>query len=622
MTIADTGKKAILILGMHRSGTSALTRVVNLLGASLGKDLMPAAPGNNPLGFWEHRGVVAIHDEMFQSLGRSWRDLRALPQGWLDSEPAQAARKQLVDVLTVEFGETALWSIKDPRLCRILPLWHQVLSDINVSAHAVFVLRHPNEVAASLLARDGIAHAYSRLSWLEHTAEAELGSRDISRSVISYDNLLLDWRSCMKRLSEDMKRQWPVSLKAASQEVGQFLNLGARHHKSENAERRLPAMVEQLYDAFSAKADDPATDWRAIEDATESYVKYADTFLDGIDAVAMNLSSALVQIDHKNVEISHLSSRLDSLFRSAEENNSRTYLHNGLTSNGLLNDVAKIYWRGADENYSEERAVCVNHDGMRQLTWLRFELPEGCAAAFIRFDPSEFSGEFLINAVHVGGASITDFDHGLSANGSHIVSSIAGELRIASVNADPNIELDIGKLGLAKEMVRAVELSCCRITPYGELRDLIESAFVTQRTEVANSIIAPLEQSFRANVDKLDALAGKLSALNTACNESFAQARDIEAKQVAALEKNALETRTNLETVQQRQHQVEFSLEAVTRQVKDLAKACDDNFDQLRSAEAQQTLDTADLKIRLDAILTHQQRTFMDRLRRKKIRGL
>ena len=67
---------AILILGMHRSGTSALTRVLNLCGVDLGTRLIPPAAGNNENGFWEHVDAVDMHERLLLQLGRSWSDAR------------------------------------------------------------------------------------------------------------------------------------------------------------------------------------------------------------------------------------------------------------------------------------------------------------------------------------------------------------------------------------------------------------------------------------------------------------------------------------------------------------------------------------------------------------------
>ncbi len=88
-----TEHQAILVLGMHRSGTSALTRVLNLLGAELGSRLMPAVSGNNENGFWENQDAVDIHEALLSDLGRNWHDIREMPAGWAASDAAARARR-------------------------------------------------------------------------------------------------------------------------------------------------------------------------------------------------------------------------------------------------------------------------------------------------------------------------------------------------------------------------------------------------------------------------------------------------------------------------------------------------------------------------------------------------
>src|SRR4051794_27736950 len=75
--------QAVLVLGMHRSGTSAMAGALALCGFATGSDLMPAA-ADNPKGFWEHAGVVAIHERLLRALDRPWHDPRPLPDDWLD----------------------------------------------------------------------------------------------------------------------------------------------------------------------------------------------------------------------------------------------------------------------------------------------------------------------------------------------------------------------------------------------------------------------------------------------------------------------------------------------------------------------------------------------------------
>jgi len=105
-------RKVILVLGMHRSGTSAVTRCLNLLGAEVGDKLLPPAEDNRS-GFWEHADVVAVHEELLKDLGRVWHDARALPEGWLLSAAARKARGKLARLISGEFDAGALWAIKE-----------------------------------------------------------------------------------------------------------------------------------------------------------------------------------------------------------------------------------------------------------------------------------------------------------------------------------------------------------------------------------------------------------------------------------------------------------------------------------------------------------------------------
>ena len=85
----------IIVAGMHRSGTSALTRVVSLLGAAITRDLMPPYPGNNDTGFWESNEIVRIHDRLLHAIGGSYADPLPLPDRWSETEAALQAKWQI-----------------------------------------------------------------------------------------------------------------------------------------------------------------------------------------------------------------------------------------------------------------------------------------------------------------------------------------------------------------------------------------------------------------------------------------------------------------------------------------------------------------------------------------------
>src|SRR5579862_2834876 len=97
------GSTAIVVLGMHRSGTSALAGMLHGLGVALGPRLM-AATADNPRGYWEHIDVVAVHHQLLAALGGAWNDFRPLPAGFAGSEAAVEAREKLAAILQRDFS--------------------------------------------------------------------------------------------------------------------------------------------------------------------------------------------------------------------------------------------------------------------------------------------------------------------------------------------------------------------------------------------------------------------------------------------------------------------------------------------------------------------------------------
>jgi hypothetical protein len=191
---APLKNRAIMVLGMHRSGTSAFTGVLSLMGVDLGARLLPAS-SSNPSGHWEHEEVVSVHDSLLMALGTKWDDPRALPAGWLKSEPAAAHREKLLEIIVRDFAGSPLWALKDPRLCKLLPLWISLLEELDCEPVWVLLARHPCESIRSLESREGFSREKSELLWLRYTLDAERETGHRNRLVITFDQLLEDWEA-------------------------------------------------------------------------------------------------------------------------------------------------------------------------------------------------------------------------------------------------------------------------------------------------------------------------------------------------------------------------------------------------------------------------------------------
>jgi hypothetical protein len=243
--------RAILVLGMHRSGTSALTRLLSLCGASLPEHLMAASAEDNLTGFWESPEIAALNDEILAAAGRSWHDIRAIPEAWFASEAAAAFSTRLSGLLVQEFGAAPLLVVKDPRLCRLMPLWRPVLAGLGIQPHVIIPVRNPLEVAASLEKRENFGEGKSLLLWLSHLLEAERESRDLPRCFVTYDQVLADGPRTVARIGAALGIAWPREMAQAAPEIEDFLSAGLRHHaRDAEAVRSNPDLPGQVKDAY------------------------------------------------------------------------------------------------------------------------------------------------------------------------------------------------------------------------------------------------------------------------------------------------------------------------------------------------------------------------------------
>jgi hypothetical protein len=247
---------AILVLGMHRSGTSAIARVLNLRGADLGRDLLPPKQ-DNERGFWENAAILALHERFLAAQQWHWHDLLTPADHWQQDVPAREFVAGLPAVLTQQYGDSKLLLVKDPRLSLLAPLWIEVLSAKRVRPVFVITIRHPDEVAASLAERDGFSFARSRWLWLQHLAEAERATRGHPRVFVHYERLLADWRSELARIGKQLSVLWPTEPAGFDGAVAQFIAPALRHHQGESdAGNVLPAVLRRVYERACAAASD------------------------------------------------------------------------------------------------------------------------------------------------------------------------------------------------------------------------------------------------------------------------------------------------------------------------------------------------------------------------------
>jgi len=254
-------RQAILILGMHRSGTSAITRVVNLLGYDLASHLMEANFANEA-GYWESDELAKrYHDPILASFNSAWDDVLPIAETFHHAEDWFRFRAALAHYVVKEFHASDQFVIKDPRICKLLPLWLEALADLGVELKIIIPFRSPIEVAKSLAQRDGFALEKSLLLWLDHVLTAERETRGFARCFVSYQKLLEQPAQVIRQMTGQCGIIWPNDSDATLPEIEAFINPRLCHQRPASVGPDLdsiPAWVTRVYQALELLAENGA----------------------------------------------------------------------------------------------------------------------------------------------------------------------------------------------------------------------------------------------------------------------------------------------------------------------------------------------------------------------------
>nr|WP_169618091.1 sulfotransferase family protein [Ruegeria sp. PR1b] len=226
---ASTARQAVVVLGMHRSGTSALAGVLARLGCALPEQIMPANDFN-PKGFYESLGAYNLNDGLLRLEHADWTWWRPLALDWLDSKIGQQELDRGTTMLAQEYGDAPLFVLKDPRICILLPYWTRLFAQMEIAPFYIHTHRSPVEVARSLERREGWPLVRGLLLWLRYELEAEAQTRGQPRAFTSYDQLLQDWRGALADIQTRCGLDLPVEVTPEiCEEVEGFLSADLRH---------------------------------------------------------------------------------------------------------------------------------------------------------------------------------------------------------------------------------------------------------------------------------------------------------------------------------------------------------------------------------------------------------
>jgi hypothetical protein len=247
-------KEAVLVSGMHRSGTSAASRALSFLGYSQPQFLAEAGPAN-PRGFWESTRIVQLNEEMISSLGWSWDHTPLLTQP--AGSPSEAEAEILAhlsavwlerarEAISASYRQDALRVVcKDPRLSLFPAFWEAAFEAEGFGVRHLLAFRDPLSVIASLQRNRGLGRAAALRAWLTYNL------RPVTQVEVSATLDYADLLRAPKRAVNAVATALGASRldKAAAIELAEFVDSSATHDAAADKEEfgRLPEMVQSTF---------------------------------------------------------------------------------------------------------------------------------------------------------------------------------------------------------------------------------------------------------------------------------------------------------------------------------------------------------------------------------------
>lgn len=238
----------IVVLGMHRAGTSAMSRALKVLGVELGNALIEADQYNEK-GYWEDQDINRLNNQILLSLDTEWHSLAPIKHNDVDFLKEEGYLLRAVELLREKTQGVSLFGYKDPRVAKLLPFWKMVFESARFNPLYILVNRHPLSVCKSLARRDGFEMEKGYLLWMQHTINSLAGTETEGRVLVDYDMLMEAPDVELKKVAQ------AFNLKIDEQELGEyqteFVDKSLQHTKYQLKDLLIdevaPPLVSEIY---------------------------------------------------------------------------------------------------------------------------------------------------------------------------------------------------------------------------------------------------------------------------------------------------------------------------------------------------------------------------------------
>ncbi|MFK8046794.1 MAG: hypothetical protein AB8B81_00030 [Halioglobus sp.] len=312
----DSSDRLLFVLGMHRSGTSAMCAALDACNVSFGDNLLDPMHGVNDEGFWEDLELVRINEQILRLLDLEWYTVRMsqlLRVSWSDQRWSEL-RVEGRAFLQRGVSGGHLEALKDPRLCITLPFWLMLCDELGIKAHLYVTSRAPIDIAKSLQKRDGFPIGFGLRLYATYRKLIN-ASVPTDTIFVSYNELIDNPSAVMTKLSQAQ----PLTInsgglnKAVRRELRHQTSEGSASllNRADSGDLDLQALddeIERFYPEEELLSQLVET---LVERGQELSVKGLE-FEQSLNKVSEQHITALKTLDERDTQISELTARLDT----------------------------------------------------------------------------------------------------------------------------------------------------------------------------------------------------------------------------------------------------------------------------------------------------------------------
>ncbi len=251
----------LLVLGVHRSGTSVAAKLLECLGAVNSSTLMPPVPGNNEKGFFEDYDVYKFNEfRLLPALQAAWHSLGFIDWTNLSGDARSKFALEALGIIRKNYNPSNQLSVlKEPRIGILLPFWLSILQHAGYAVKVVCVLRDPLSVAHSLARRDGFSTSQSGMIFLVNWISILLNIQDYPVGFIGFDEIFQSPSKVLRGVSDKLGIPVPIDFDSRiASFAGSFLDPSLRHGKHElkdiHLDPDMPKLAVDLYEVLLGAA--------------------------------------------------------------------------------------------------------------------------------------------------------------------------------------------------------------------------------------------------------------------------------------------------------------------------------------------------------------------------------